>query len=42
LYATQKSVVHRGIDQIKHARGEMTTDIDGLSMDKAYARPSRR
>jgi twitching motility protein PilT len=41
LYATQKSVVHRGIDQIKHARGEMTTDIDGLHMDKAYARPVR-
>jgi twitching motility protein PilT len=41
LYATQKSVVHRGIDQIKHARGEMTTDIDGLSMDKGYARPVR-
>ena len=42
LYATQKSVVHRGIDQIKHARGEMTTDIDGLSMDKGYARPVRQ
>jgi twitching motility protein PilT len=42
LYATQKSVVHRGIDQIKHARGEMTTDIDGLSMDKGFHRPVRR
>jgi twitching motility protein PilT len=42
LYSTQKSVVHRGIDQIKHARGEMTTDIDGLSMDKGFQRPVRR
>jgi twitching motility protein PilT len=40
-YATQKSVVHLGIDQIKHARGEQTSDIDGLMMDKAHGKPAR-
>jgi twitching motility protein PilT len=42
LYATQKSVVHRGIDQIKHARGEKTTDIDGLVVDRGYSKSVRR
>jgi twitching motility protein PilT len=41
LYATQRSVVHRGIDQIKHARGEQTTDIGGLTLEKGYGRPVR-
>jgi len=36
LYSTQRSVVHRGIDEIKNARGEKTTDINGLSLDKGY------
>ena len=40
-YATQKSVVHLGIDQIKHARGEQTTDIDGLMLDKSFSKPAR-
>jgi twitching motility protein PilT len=42
VYSTQKSVVHRGIDQIKHTRGEPTTDINGLIMDKGFNRPVRR
>jgi twitching motility protein PilT len=42
IYSTQKSVVHRGIDQIKHARGESTTDITGLVVDKTYSKAARR
>jgi twitching motility protein PilT len=42
VYSTQKSVVHRGIDQIKHTRGEPTTDINGLIMDKGFNSPVRR
>jgi twitching motility protein PilT len=41
LYATQRSVVHRGIDQIKHTRGEQTTDINGLMMDKGFNKSVR-
>jgi twitching motility protein PilT len=36
LYSTQRSVVHRGIDEIKNARGEKTSDINALSLDKGY------
>jgi twitching motility protein PilT len=42
VYSTQKSVVHRGIDQIKHTRGEPTTDINGLIMDKGFNKSVRR
>jgi twitching motility protein PilT len=35
-YASQRGVVGRGIDSVKSARGEATTDIDGLSMDREY------
>jgi twitching motility protein PilT len=42
LYASHKSVVHRGIDQIKHARGEKTTDIDGLMVDRGYSKTVRK
>lgn len=37
-YASKKAVVKRGIDQIKSARGEKTTDIEGLKIDQEYTR----
>jgi twitching motility protein PilT len=36
LYASKRSVLQRGLDQIKSRRGEKTTDIDGLRLDKDY------
>ncbi len=35
-YASQRSAVLRGIDRIKNARGEKTTDVEGLSLDRDY------
>ena len=35
-YSSRKAVVNRGIDRIKSARGEKTTDIEGLEVDLAY------
>jgi twitching motility protein PilT len=35
-YASQRSIVRRGIDQIKNARGEKTTDLEGLALDDEY------
>jgi twitching motility protein PilT len=37
-YSTRKSVVQRGIDQIKQKRGEKTTDLEGLKLDTDYNR----
>jgi len=37
-YASRKGVVGRGIDAVKSARGEATTDIEGLKVDHAYGR----
>lgn len=37
-YASRKAVVGRGIDTVKAARGEKTTDIDGLSMDEDFSK----
>ncbi len=37
-YASHRGVVGRGIDMIKSARGEATTDIGKLEIDKAYSR----
>jgi twitching motility protein PilT len=37
-YASQRSVVLRGMDAIKNARGEKTTDLEGLSLDQDYER----
>jgi twitching motility protein PilT len=37
-YASKKNVVGRGIDAVKSAKGEQTTDIGGLSMDRDYER----
>jgi twitching motility protein PilT len=41
LYASKRSIVQRGIDQIKSHRGEKTTDIDGLRLDKDYQKSFR-
>jgi twitching motility protein PilT len=35
-YASRKGVTGRGIDTVKAARGEATTDIDSLQMDREY------
>jgi twitching motility protein PilT len=35
-YASLKAVVGRGIDTLKSAKGEKTTDIDELNMDDEY------
>ena len=35
-YASNRSNVGRGIDAIKSARGEKTTDLDKLEVDRSY------
>ena len=35
-YSSRKGVTGRGIDTVKAARGETTTDIDSLHMDREY------
>jgi len=35
-YSSKKAIVGRGIDTMKAAKGEKTTDIDGLAMDEEY------
>jgi twitching motility protein PilT len=37
-YATNRSNVGRGIDSIKSARGEKTTDLDRLEVDNMYGK----
>jgi twitching motility protein PilT len=37
-YASKRPVVNRGIDQMKAAKGEKTTDIEGLQIDARYSR----
>jgi twitching motility protein PilT len=37
-YCSQRGVVGRGIDSIKSARGETTTDIGQLELDRNYAK----
>src|SRR5919204_207602 len=37
-YGTRKSVVQRGIDQVKQKRGEKTSDVQGLRLDSDYNR----
>jgi twitching motility protein PilT len=37
-YASKRAVVNRGLDQMKAAKGEKTTDIEGLKVDPAYKR----
>jgi len=40
-YASKRPVVNRGIDQLKSAKGEKTTDIEGLRIDSQYSRRLR-
>lgn len=35
-YASQRSEMLRGIDRVKNARGEKTTDLEGLALDQDY------
>ncbi len=35
-YASRKAMVGRGIDAVKSARGEATTDIEKLELDRSY------
>jgi twitching motility protein PilT len=35
-YASRKAVVQRGIDKVKQARGEKTSDVEGLKLDWDY------
>jgi twitching motility protein PilT len=37
-YASHRAVVGRAIDQVKASRGEKTTNIEGLSIDKDYGK----
>ncbi|CAB5094361.1 Twitching motility protein PilT [Olavius algarvensis associated proteobacterium Delta 3] len=39
-YASHRGVVGRGIDRVKSARGEKTTDIDDLEIDIDYGKKS--
>lgn len=39
-YASRKGVVGRGIDSVKSARGEKTTDIEELELDSGYSKTS--
>uniref|UniRef100_A0A7C4VS07 PilT/PilU family type 4a pilus ATPase n=1 Tax=Desulfatirhabdium butyrativorans TaxID=340467 RepID=A0A7C4VS07_9BACT len=41
-YASRKGIVGRGIDLIKASRGEATTDIEHLEVDRSYGKPSAR
>ena len=41
-YASRKGIVGRGIDSVKSARGEATTDIEGLKIDSDYGREKPR
>jgi twitching motility protein PilT len=40
-YCSHKAVTGRGIDRVKSARGEATTDIKELEIDRAYAKAVR-
>ncbi len=37
-YASRRSVVGRGIDQVKSSRGEATSDIEDLEIDMGYSK----
>jgi len=40
-YASNKGIVGRGIDSVKSARGQATTDLGKLEVDKDYGKPKR-
>jgi twitching motility protein PilT len=35
-YASRRAIVKRNLDSIKSSRGEKTTDIEGLKIDRDY------
>jgi twitching motility protein PilT len=41
-YASRKGIVGRGIDSVKAERGESTTDIDHLEVDRQYGKKHKR
>ena len=41
-YASRKGIVGRGIDSVKAARGESTTDIERLEVDRQYGKNQKR
>ena len=41
-YASNKGIVGRGIDSIKSSRGQTTTDIGKLEVDKSYGKPAKK
>ncbi len=41
-YASNKGIVGRGIDSVKSAKGESTTDLGKLEVDTSYGKPARR
>ena len=40
-YASRKGIVGRGLDMVKAGRGEATTDIEELSVDRGYGKKKR-
>ena len=41
-YASNKGIVGRGIDTVKSSKGQSTTDLGKLEVDKDYGKPARR
>jgi twitching motility protein PilT len=41
-YASHKGVVGRGIDTVKSSKGQPTTDLGRLEVDRNYGKPERR
>ena len=41
-YASRKGIVGRGLDSVKGARGEATSDIEELSIDTGYGKKDRK
>jgi len=41
-YCSRKGEVGRGIDAVKSARGEATTDIEDLKVDHEYGKTRRK
>jgi twitching motility protein PilT len=40
-FASHKGIVGRGIDSVKSSRGEKTTDIDKLEIDRGYGKDGK-
>jgi twitching motility protein PilT len=41
-YASNKGIVGRGIDSVKSSKGQATTDLGKLEVDKDYGKPARK